>query len=238
MSASAAALVHSTAFSITRLDDLLAFVAANAAARPDAVYCRPGDIVWRLPLASLAGRSNVPWLRLWFDGEGMAGHGWFEAPTAVELDLRTDLAWNGAVGVAMLDWAEDVRRRASPAWPWIVDVDDMSQWAEGVRNPPKARRGRRLTASAYERDDSRVAALLERGYEYTRHHAVTFARHLREPNPAPRLPPGFRVRNVAEPTSTSAWPCIAMPRWAVSGRSLPTGRCGQPRHTPRRWTSW
>ncbi len=101
----------SSPFSAALLDQLLAFVAATAAARPQAVYARPGDVVWRLPMARLAELGDVQWLRLWFDADGMAGYAWFEPPTGVELDLRVDLDWHGDVGNALLDWSEQMRPR-------------------------------------------------------------------------------------------------------------------------------
>ena len=212
--------MDSSPFSTARLDELLAFAAANAAARPDPVYLRPGDIVWRLPLDRL-GLGEVPWLRLWFDREGIAGYGWFEGTAHVELDLRAGLAWDGEVGAALLDWAEEMRLGVGPAWPWIVDVEDMTQWAEGVRNPPPARPGRWLAAAACEGDGARAAALRKRGYEATRHHAVTYVRDLAAPVPAPELPPRYRLRHVTE---ADAGERVAVHRDAWVGSSWGAGR--------------
>ncbi|MYB37509.1 MAG: hypothetical protein F4Y26_09025, partial [Gammaproteobacteria bacterium] len=159
-------------FSSPFLDDLLAFCGRNAIARPDAAYLRPGDVVWRLPLHRLPTLGEVPWLRLWFDADGIAAYGWFEPPTGVELDLRTDLDWSGEVGNALLDWAETKRRQGPPAYPWLVDVQDMEQWAAGVRQQSVTPHGGRwLTTLANENDTDRLAALHRRGYERTQHHA-------------------------------------------------------------------
>ena len=99
-------------FSPRLLDDLLTFCASNAGRRPEAAYLRPGDVVWRLPLHRFPTLGEVPWLRLWFDAHGVAGYAWFEPPTGVELDLRSDLPWSGETGNAMLDWAEAMRSQA------------------------------------------------------------------------------------------------------------------------------
>lgn len=187
----------SAPFSTAQLDGLLAFASANTAARPEAVYVRPGDVVWRLTLGHSGEPGDIPWLRLWFDGDGIAGYVWLEGTTQVELDLRAELAWDGKVGAAMLDWAEEQRCRGEPAWPWIVDVEDMAQWAEGVRVPPAAGDERWLAIGACESDEDRVGALLDRGFEPTGHHAIVYARDLAAPLPESG-PPALRVRHVTE----------------------------------------
>ncbi len=178
---------------------MLAFCGRNAVARPEATYLRPGDVVWRLPLHQLPTLGEIPWLRLWFDANGIAGYAWFEPPTGVELDLRTDLDWNGEVGNALLDWAETKRQQAPAAYPWLVDVQDMDEWAAGVREPPVTRHGGRwLTTLANENDTDRLAALHRRGYERTQHHAILYARDLADPLRPPSLPAPYRIRHTTE----------------------------------------
>ena len=186
-------------FSSPLLDDLLAFCGRNSVARPESAYLRPGDVAWRLPLHHLATLGELSWLRLWFDAEGIAGYAWFEPPTGVELDLRTDLCWDGEVGNALLDWAEAKRQQAPPAYPWLVDVQDMEEWAAGVRQPPVTPHGGRwLTTLANANDTDRLAALHRRGYERTGHHAILYARDLADPLPPPNLPAPHRIRHTIE----------------------------------------
>ncbi len=181
-------------FSPQFLGDLVAFCASNACRRPEATYLRPGDVVWRLPLHRFATLAEVPWLRLWFDAHGVAGYAWLQPPTGVELDLRADLAWNGETGIAMLDWVEAMRRQAPAAYPWLVDLENMEQWA--AREPAKSPRpGRWLTIPANENDAGRLAALHGRGYQRTKHHAVLYARDLAQPMPSPKLPTQYRIRH-------------------------------------------
>ena len=187
----------SVPFSSRHLDALLAFAASNAAARADAVYLRPGDIVWRLPLERLAALGDVQWLRLWFDARGLAGYVWFEPPTGAELDIRSDLDWRGEVGNALIDWSEAARRELPAAYPWLVDLEDMAQWADRIRHPPAAGDGHWLTMTAHEGDEGRIAALRGRGYAPSRHYAVIYGRDLAAPLTPSRLPAGYGIRNVS-----------------------------------------
>lgn len=191
------AAATSAPFSATLLDALLTFAANNAAARPQAVYLRPGDIVWRLPLRRLAGLGQFDCLRLWFDADGVAGYAWFEPPTGAEVDLRADLDWHGDVGTAMLEWSEQMRLQSRAAYPWLVGIEDMAEWAAAVRRPnPTQRHGHWLTIQADEADDGRVAALRRRGFTPTSHHDVTYGRDLTQPVPLAELPQRCRLRAV------------------------------------------
>ena len=209
-------MIRSSPFSAALLDDLLRFVAANAATRPDAVYLRPGDVAWRLPLHRLAELGEVPWLRLWFDEAGVAGYGWFEPPTEAEVDLRADLDWSDEIGSTILDWCERQRLDHEPARPWLVGIENMTQWAEAVRRPRIVRGGHWLTVPAYETDAGRLAALQARGYRTTRHYAITYKLDLGDPAPDSRLPPGFRIRHV---TAEDASERVAVHRDAWVGSS-------------------
>ena len=181
------------------LDDLVAFCAGNTGRRPETAYLRPGDVVWRLPLHRFATLGEVPWLRLWLDARGVAGYAWFEPPTGVELDLRADLPWRGETGNAMFDWAEAMRREAPPAYPWLVELESMEQWANAVREPVKSPHpGRWLATSANEGDADRLAALRRRGYQRTKHHAVLYARDLASPVPPANLPARYQIRHTTK----------------------------------------
>jgi ribosomal protein S18 acetylase RimI-like enzyme len=185
--------VEDEAYSGKRLGELLAFASANARVRPEGVYLMPGDVAWRGPSA-----EDV-WL--WWDAVGLAGYACFDAPAGVEFDLRHDLAWDGDVGAAMLGWAEQRRRALPEAYPWLVDLVSMDEWAEAVRNPrqPRTGDGSWLTVTALETDGGRVAALEQRGYRRTGHHAPQYRLDLRGKLPAPRLPAGISVRHLEEP---------------------------------------
>lgn len=185
-------------FSPRFLNDLLTFCANNTG-RPEAAYLRPGDVVWRLPLYRFPTLGEAPWLRLWFDAHGVAGYAWFEPPTGVELDLRSDLPWSGETGSAMLDWAEAMRRQAPAAYPWLVELENMEQWADAVREPVGSPHpGRWLTIPANEGDSGRLAALHFRGYQRTKHHAILYARDLAKPVPSPSLPAQHQIRHTSD----------------------------------------
>ncbi len=171
---------------------MLAFASATAAGRPDAVYLLPGDIAWREPSA-----TDV---QLWYDNVGLAGYAWFEPLTGVEFDLRPDLSWDGPVASAILDRAEAQRRTLPEAYPWLVDLLNMEEWAEAVAHPkqPQPGDGLWLTAIASEKDTARVEALRARGFEATRHFQPEYRFDLSGEIPAPELPDGYRVRHVRE----------------------------------------
>jgi ribosomal protein S18 acetylase RimI-like enzyme len=184
--------MESRAFSTDEMAPMLDFASRAAAGRPEAVYLLPGDIVWRGPSA-----ADV---RIWYDDVGLAGYGWYEGLTGAEFDLRPHLPWDGEVAAGMIDWAEGRRRTLPEAYPWLVDLRNMEEWAEAVEHPkkPKAGDGLWLTAVAYESDTARVDALLARGFEATGHFEPDYRFDLGGEVPEPVLPAGYRVRHVTE----------------------------------------
>ena len=184
--------MHAAPYDPGLLPVLLEFASRSAASRPDAVYLMPSDICWRGPEA-----DDV---RLWFDDAGLAGYAWFEPPTGVEMDLRHDLSWDADIATAMLDWADERRRAFPAAYPWLVDLESMEQWADAVLDPGTrvSREGRWLTAVAFEADGPRIAALEARGYTPTQHFAPDYRLNLRGELPEHELPAGFRVRHVED----------------------------------------
>ena len=230
-------------FHMRDLDRMLSFASANAFAQQDFVYLRPGDIVWRLPLERLIsratsgrgavlagsgqtpadGRSTLEELRLWFDRDGLAGYVWADPPTDFELDLRTGLAWEADVATAMLDWIMQVRSQWRPAYPWLVDLENMTQWAEALTSSSQSRPGRWLTIPACETDTRRIDALVRRGFIPTDHHAVLYARSLADLLPTPKLQSGFRIRHVTERDVAAR---VAVHRAAWPGSSWSAERYG------------
>ena len=117
----------------------------------------------------------------------------------VELDLRVDLDWRGDIGNALLDWSEQMRPRWPVAYPWLLDLENMAQWADAVKQPATTRQdGYWLTIAASEDDQARVAALGRRGYAPTRHYAVTYTRDPTAPLPPSQLPTPYRFRHATD----------------------------------------
>ena len=172
-------------------------------------------------MGRLAHLGDVQWLRLWFDADGIAGYAWFEPPTGVELDLRVDLDWHGDVGNALLDWSEQMRPRWPAAYPWLVDLENMAQWADAVKQPTATRQdGYWLTIPANEDDHARIAALRRRGYAPTRHYAVTYRRDMTAPLPPSQLPAPYRFRHATDAVLAER---VAVHRdaWVGSSWTLP-----------------
>ncbi len=131
---------------------------------------------------------------------GLAGYAWYEGVTDVEFDLRPDLPWDGDVAEAIIDWAEARRRALPEAYPWLVDLQNMDEWAEAVehRRKPQPGDGLWLTAIACESDTARVEALRRSGFEATQHFQPDYRFDLSGNIPEPELPEGYRVRHVLE----------------------------------------
>ena len=117
-------------FSFSHLTDLLSLVTTNALARwPRATYLMNSDVAWRLPAST--PEEN---LRLWYDGNGIAGYVWFEPNSPISMDLRVDLSWNEPTGASMLRWLEDRRTNFGPLYPWLIDITSMEAWEHALSN--------------------------------------------------------------------------------------------------------
>jgi mycothiol synthase len=147
---------------------LRALLVAIERAEGSLVYCHLGDLDW-WRFTEEQPDVAVAATRLWFAGEALVGFGW---PRDDQVDLMAHPA-HLPVEAEMLSWAEE-RLRAATA-------------------PGETAR---LTAWSFEHHHERVALLQARGYERGTMHFNHNARRLDEAPPAPKLPPGYRIRHV------------------------------------------
>lgn len=154
------------------LDRLIAFASRALASRwPACSYWHPGDVAWML--YRTAGQVN-PGIRLWLDGEGVAGVAWFYAPLFVRVDARPELG--GALVDEMLDWAEGHR----------------------VESERPGEAGLTLSTIAFESDGPRIAVLEKRGYRKIKRGDVLMRRSLETPIAESVLPQGMRIRDCVD----------------------------------------
>jgi ribosomal protein S18 acetylase RimI-like enzyme len=104
----------------------------------------------------------------------------------------------------------------------------MEAWARAVLDPrrPAPGDGRWLTIAAFESDAARVAALEARGYRSTRHFAPDYRFDLRGEIPAPALPAGMHVRDLAD-TDADLAERVATHRDSWVGSSWSLARYGE-----------
>ena len=162
---------------------------------PAPAYVMTGDIAWQLP-----GSAPDDNIRLWYDPAGLAGYVWFQPPTDMEFDLRTDLAHDGPIAADMLVWGESRRSEFEPAFPRFVTLGSMAEWEQEILHPRGAREadGLCLTTRAFESDPERVAFLERNGFRATQHFGPYYRRDLDVPIPESRLPQGMKLRHVAD----------------------------------------
>lgn len=203
-------MLHSKPFSRSAIDDLLALIANNAAARwPDPPYLMTSDVAWQLP-----GSMPEENIRLWYDDNGILAYLWFQPPGDIKLDVRQGVPLDDGVLGEMLAWA--VRRRAafSTDYPFYLDLESMDQWRDVLRNRPRhpLAGNRYLTASAFEHDGERTDLLVEHGFEPTPHFELHLAHDL-EKLPEPRPPLGITLRHVL-PTDFERRVDVHVAAWA------------------------
>ena len=92
-----------------------------------------------------------------------------------------------------------MRPRWPAGYPWLVDLEDMAQWAHAVKQPAARRQdGYWLTIPANDGDHARIAALGRRGYAPTRHYAITYRQDLTASLPPSRLSAPYRFRHATD----------------------------------------
>lgn len=147
---------------------LRGFLSALTAGGPPQSCWHPGDIVWTV----FQNTRFDPYknIRLWEDGEGLAGFAILEEPDGVIAQVRPAL--RGHLEERMLRWAAE--RLADPA-----------------RNP-----GAEIWTRALDTDQSYVALLDRLGFRRDADHAVKMHRRLEGPIPKAPLSEGWKVRPV------------------------------------------
>ncbi|MBW2281205.1 MAG: GNAT family N-acetyltransferase [Deltaproteobacteria bacterium] len=154
------------------LDGLIAFASRTLAARwPAYSYWHPGDVAWML--YPTADQPN-PAIRLWLDGDSVAGVAWFYAPLFVRIDACPE------AGDALLD--------------------EMLDWAERYRVESAGEGEAKLTLStlSFESDRERIAVLEKRGYRKITRGDVMMRRSLETPIAESVLPDGMRIRDCVD----------------------------------------
>jgi len=154
---------------VADLERMVEFARRALAGRwPDSTYWHPGDMVWMHPKSDLPGGHED--LRLWMDGDDVAGLGWFYAPVHARIDVRPD------VGVGAL-------------------FDEIVAWSESRRRATAAEESPVLTLHALDSDRERIDALDRRGYKKIDRGGVLMRRSLETPIAKVALPSGMRFRD-------------------------------------------
>lgn len=185
---------HSRLFTRSDLPDLLALVTDNAESRwPGPAYLLNSDVAWRLP----GSRGD---LRLWWDGDGVAGYAWFSLITPSTCDLRRDLGYASPIMADMLQWLASRRREFKPLVPWLIPLKSMQEWERALDDgaPLADGKDRILQLDAFDGDEARIAFLEANGFTATEHFGYYLHRSLDTPIPASSLPDGWRIRHVEE----------------------------------------
>ncbi len=206
---------HSRLFSRADLPDLLGLVTDNARARwPAPTYLMNSDVAWRLP----GSRGD---LRLWYDEIGLAGYAWFDLIGPSTFDLRAEIGYDGPVVEDLFHWLAARRREFKPLVPWLIELRSTEEWERALDDDLPGADGRELLLqiAAFDRDVERIAHLSSQGFEATEHFGYLLSRSLDEPIPEPRLPEGWRVRDVG-PSEFEARVAVHRAAWHRSRFSL------------------
>ncbi|MEX0781234.1 MAG: GNAT family N-acetyltransferase [Dehalococcoidia bacterium] len=142
------------------------------------VYEHPGDIAWRL-----YDTPETEDIRLWFDGEELAGWVALEPPVRMDLNARGGLAAGPALAAEMLAWAE---RRCQEAYANASPEPLPRAYAMlGTQT---------LSSDARDSDVGRIAIFEQHGYVRQERGGYRYAQALDRTIPPPGLPPGYRLR--------------------------------------------
>lgn len=171
---------------------------------PGVSYWHPGDMVWQVfPFSHL---SRIEEIRLWFDGDGLAGFVFFEPPLNCTFDVRPGIPLDGPLLDDMLGWAEARRR-------------ELARPGEEVPIAYEMLRGETLATIALESDLERRHSLEDRGYMLTRaRHNVRYSQPLDHEIPPAPLPQGFRLRHATD-ADIDARAELHRDAWSVWGKS-------------------
>jgi len=165
------------------------------------VYLTVGDLDWS---RAVDDDDNVfRQTRLWFDGRRLAAFAWPEAGQ-VEIVVRPDLP---AMFDAALDWLSDYYH--------AIDNEDS---AAGFMVP------------AFTRDAPRRATLAARGFRPLDMGRVVYGRRIAAPVASAILPPGYRLRHVADESESAAR--AAVQRAAFQSNFMTTARHRRARTMP------
>jgi ribosomal protein S18 acetylase RimI-like enzyme len=144
-------------------------------------YYHPGDEVWNL---SAYGETED--IRVWFDGDALAGWAALELPVRAAINLRGGIEGRPALAHEVLEWAEE---RARDAWK-TASPESLPQAYQMLA-------AHSLSVEARDSDAARIGFLEARGYRRNERGGYRFAQSL-DSIPSPELPPGFRLRYPGE----------------------------------------
>ena len=150
---------------------------------PLTAYLHPGDVVWRYYTPKFDPVANI---RLWFDGQALAGYAWFEPPLNVDFAVAPRLEGENELVAEMLSWAQE--RRVAARNP---DDDTLPIAYAGLGEGT-------INTLALVSDDARVAVLTGLGFAASDQGAVRYRLTLGSPVPEPALAPGMRLRHATD----------------------------------------
>jgi ribosomal protein S18 acetylase RimI-like enzyme len=184
---------HSRSFSRAALGDLVELLSSNARSRwPAPIQLMPGDLVWQLP--GSAPKEN---LQLWYQADRLIGFAWLQPPSTLQFDVSAATTGQSELVDRILNWASERQLAFATGYPFYLDLQSMTEWAEAIRTLPARPSDRRrfLVTSVMERDATGVARLLQHGFTATAHCNPHLARSL-DPIQPLTLPEGITVRAV------------------------------------------
>jgi len=187
------------------LEAMLGLLAAVRPAERVADYPSPADL--REALALKGVQENT---RLWFDAQGrLVGFAYVDHYHNLHWELDGPFALAQADRLGLPRRYGPLRGSKTPQTGQAAHAgieSEMVDW--GVECMQRAMReaGQSLTldASCREDDAERIAMLRRHGFALQPTRSLHMRRPLDEPIPAPRLPPGFRMRPVAGKHETGA----------------------------------
>ncbi len=164
------------------LNLLVDFVRARMVERlPGATYWHPGDIVWQLYQFLRSGPLDE--VRLWFDGDELAGFAIFEPPLRIQADIAPGAP--AAIYEQAIEWAIELRRKGLPAGNETIPV---AYQPLGTNT---------LATSVLNSDAERAAQLTAMGFQRGSTGETRFAANLDE-RPPSSLPAGYRLRHATD----------------------------------------
>ncbi len=180
-------------FSRSDLPALLELVSNCARSRWPTPYLMNSDVIWRLPGAG--AKQNI---RLWFDGETLLGYAWFAPGSTTLIEFDPAVPYSNECYLEAVHWAEARARDFPPPSTWLLELNNMQEWAEALEAGKPAVPGEHQTLllSAYDADEHRQQFLETNGYTSTAHKERKLAMEL--DGTQPELPDGIEVRAVRE----------------------------------------
>lgn len=161
---------------------LIDFVRARMVERmPGATYWHPGDVVWQLYQFLRAGPLDE--VRMWFEGDALAGFAIFEAPLRVQADVAPGAS--PTIYEQVIEWATALRRRGLAAGDENIPIAYQPLGADT------------LATAVLNSDAERAAKLEAMGFHRGTTGETRFAANLNQLPPS-SIPAGFRLRHATD----------------------------------------